>query len=133
MAMVSRAALLVLALVACAWFGLAAQQAHDMSKASALLSGGRPLSEQQARTARSLLSSAGTLNPDLTVEELRGRLAFDQHQNAAAELIFASVARREPMNLAAWTQLAYAAAKARDRRTLIEAASRISALYPKLK
>ena len=81
-----------------------------------------PLSAQQARQARSLLGDAEALNPDLSPEILRGQLAFDQRQYPLAERILTSVTRREPLNLQAWVQLTYAAARAGDRRTLIRAA-----------
>ncbi len=130
---ISRAGLLVLALVAIAWFALAVRQAQDTNGATALLSAPAPLSAQQAQRARSLLSSAGTLNPDLTVDLLRGQLALDQHHSAAAERILESVTRREPLNFLAWTQLAFAAARRGDRRTLVVAARHLSALFPKVK
>jgi predicted Zn-dependent protease len=130
---ISRAGVLALALVAAAWFALAVRQAQDTNRASVLLGAAAPLSAQQAQRARSLLSSAGTLNPDLTVDLLRGQLAFDQHHGAAAERILESVTRREPLNLQAWTQLAFAAARSGDRATLVRAARHVSALFPKVK
>lgn len=133
MAMISRAGLVVLALVACAWFGLGAHQARDTHLASALISAPSPLSPPQERRARLLLGSAGRLNPDLNVAVLSGQLAFDQHDDAAAERIFESVTKREPLNLAAWTGLAFAAARAGDRHTLLRAGRHVAALYPKLK
>lgn len=133
MATIWRAGLLGFAVVACAWFALGVHQARDTNRASALIGGPAPLTVQQAQRAGSLLSSAATLNPDLTPEILRGQLALEQRQSARAVRILSSVTRREPLNLRAWSQLAYAAAEAGDRRTLIRAARHISALYPKLK
>lgn len=129
----ARAALVVGVLVLCAWFVLGVRQAEDTQRAAALIAGGNRLSAEQARLARSLLDSAGTLNPDLTIDLLRGQLAADQQQTAAAERIAASATRREPLNLAAWSQLVYAAARRGDRPTLIRAARHVSELYPKLK
>jgi predicted Zn-dependent protease len=129
----ARAVLVVVALVVCAWFVLGIVQAQDTQRATALIAGGNRLSPAQARHARALLDSAGTLNPDLTIDLLRGQLAADQHQLAAAERIAQSVARREPLSLAAWSQLAYAAARRGDRTRLVVAARHISELYPKLR
>jgi hypothetical protein len=134
MTLVWRGLVLILAVVACAWFALSVVQARDTNRASARVdNGGRPLSPHQARRTLSLLSSAGTLNPDRTVRLLRGQLALDDHRYLAAEEIFGSVARNEPMNLEAWTGLVYAAGAARDRATVILAARHISELYPKLR
>lgn len=118
------------ALVVCAWFVLGVRQARDAAAATALVSAGHRLSPSQAARARSLLDSAGTLNPDLTVDLLRGELASDQHHRRLAERIFAAVARREPLNLQAWSHLAFAAAQVGDRATLVRAARRVSLLYP---
>ena len=128
-----RAGLLGFAVVACAWFALGVHQARDTNRANALIGGPAPLTAQQAQRARSLLSSAATLNPDQTPEILRGQLALQQRQSRRAGRILSSVTRREPLNLHAWSELAYAAARAGDRRPLTRAARHISALYPKLK
>jgi len=133
MATLTRVGALLLALVAIAWFALAVRQAKDTNQATALVSGAAPPSPQQARRVRSLLSSAGALNPDLTVELLRAQLAFDQHHGAAAERLIESVTRREPLNLEAWTQLAFTAARTSDRQALVRAARHVSLLLPKVK
>ncbi len=129
----ARATALVFALLACAWFALSARQALDTSRAGALIGAGKPLSPSQAAHVRRLLDGAGQLNPDRSVELLRGQLASNQRRYRAAEALFASVTRREPMNLEAWSQLVYAAAAAGDRATVVLAARHISELYPKLK
>jgi predicted Zn-dependent protease len=133
MAKISRIGLLVLALAAGAWFALGVRQARDTAQATALVSGSASLSPQQAQRARSLLHSAATLNPDLTLDLLSGQLAFDQRRYRPAERIDEWVTRQEPLNLTAWSQLAFAAARAGDRRTLERAARQVSALYPTLK
>jgi predicted Zn-dependent protease len=133
MAMGSRVGLLVVAVVVAAWFAVGVRQARDTDRATALVAANSPLSPKAARQAQSLLRAAGTLNPDLTIDILRGELAVNQRHDAQAERILESVTGREPLNLAAWTQLAFAAAQVGDRRTLVRAARNISALYPKLK
>jgi predicted Zn-dependent protease len=128
---IARAAAALLALVVCAWFAIGIRQSVDTNRATALVGGGTRLSAPQVRRARSLLSSAASLNPDLTIELLRGQLALDQGRKAAAERAIASVTRREPLNLSAWTQLLYAAGAARDTRTVVLAGRHINLLYPK--
>src|SRR5881227_2797378 len=75
----ARIGMLVLALSVSAWFGLGWYQASKTGQATALVSGRARLTTHQAQRAQSLLSSAGTLNPDRTVRILRGELAADQH------------------------------------------------------
>lgn len=126
---IARVAAVVAALAVCVWFAVGVRQAVNTSRATALVGGGTRLTGPEARRARSLLSAAGTLNPDLGVELLRGQIDFDQHRWVAAERTFESVTRREPLNLQAWTALAYAAAGARDQRTGALAGRHISELY----
>jgi predicted Zn-dependent protease len=130
--MIARGLVLVVAVLAAAWFALGVRQSTDTSEASALITGPSPLSAGQANRARSLLSSASTLNPDKTVAILRGQLAIDQHQNADAVQTLEAVTRDEPDNLSAWIQLAYAAGRAGNRGELTQAGRRISYLFPKL-
>ena len=131
MATIWRAGLLVVALVVCAWFALGARQAVNTNRAAALIGSGS-LPASQARHADSLLSAASTLNPDLTPDILRGQLALQRGEHSTALTDLESVTRREPLNLAAWSALAYAAARAGERGTLILAAHHISMLFPKL-
>jgi hypothetical protein len=105
---VARIAVLVLALLCCAWFVLGARQAHLVDQATAIVGPGHRLSSQQARHAADLLDAAGTLNPDLQVDVLRGELAIDQGHLAEARQILHDVIVREPKNLAAFQQAARA-------------------------
>ena len=131
MSIVDRVAVLVVAVAAAAWFALGIRQSTDTSRASALITGASKLSAKEARRASSLLDSASTLNPDRTIDILRGQLAIDQGHNAAAVAMLESVASAEPQNLSAWVQLAYAAARAGDRATLTRAGHEVSQLFPK--
>jgi predicted Zn-dependent protease len=124
-----RASLLAFALVACAWFGLGTQQARDTQRASAIVNRSTPLGRADVARARSLIRSAGVLNPDLTVDTLRGELALDQNQNRLAAQIIGSVTHREPMNLEAWVLLAQATQQG-DPRTLSLAVRTIGRLDP---
>lgn len=107
---VARVAILLLALLGCAWFALGARQAHLVDQATAIVGSGHRLSPRQARHAADLLHAASTLNPDLQVDVLRGELAIDQGHLAQARAILHSVILREPKNLAAFEQAARASA-----------------------
>ncbi len=120
---------MLLALATCAWFGLAAVQATDTNRATAVLSGG-PVTPRLAAQARSWLATAGTLNPDQTVNILRGELAYAEGHQARSMQILNSVARAEPQNLQAWLALAHRAGH--YPKLFLEALRRISGLLPPL-
>lgn len=102
------------AVAVAAWFGLGWVQARDTQRAATLVSAAN-LSPAQAQAATSLLSSAGTLNPDRAVDLLRAQLASDQHHNRQALAILRSVTRAEPLNFEAWKAFVDAAALAGRR------------------
>ena len=133
MATAARTGLLALAAAACAWFALGWVQVRDTGRATALVNGASPLRAAAVQRTRSLLDTAGTLNPDLMVPMIRAQLALDQGAGARAVAILRSVTGSEPLNFTAWTQLAFAAARAGDRRLLTEAGRHASALLPKLR
>jgi Flp pilus assembly protein TadD len=99
-----------LAVLACAWFTLGAVQAIGVNRATAVLAGGPP-SPRQAAAARSWLATASTLNPDQTVNILRGELAYAQGDVPRAVSILTAVTRAEPQNLDAWLALAHRAGR----------------------
>ncbi|HSO98715.1 MAG TPA: hypothetical protein VLP43_07165 [Solirubrobacteraceae bacterium] len=107
--MIVRFAVMSLAILLCAWFALGATEAHDLSRATAIVGNSGSLSAGQAAQVEALLSSASTLNPDRTVNLLRGMVALDRGQRRRAIRIFEQVTRNEPMNLDAWVHLAHAA------------------------
>lgn len=130
----ARYGLAVLALLVSAWFGLGFYQAQKTGQATALIGGGTThLTPHQVQTARAELSSAGTLNPDRTPDLLRGELAADQHQYAAAIRILQTVTAREPLNLTAWAQLGFAAARGGNRQVLAVAGRNVALLIPPVK
>ena len=88
------------------------------------------IARPQAPRVDSLLRSAKTLNPDLTVNVLQGRLALLQNDKARALRILKDVVRREPMNLLAWVYAAEAAYR-QDEASLRLALSKIAQLDPK--
>lgn len=126
----ARYGLALLALVVAAWFGLSWYQAQQTGKASALVNAGGRLSASQERQTRDALRAAGTLNPDLQVDVLRGQLALDQGRYRTAIRALGSVTAREPLNLTAWAELGIAAAKAGDSHVLAAAGRHIAILIP---
>lgn len=106
MRVAARASIVVLAVIACAWFALGIRAAHDTNRASAIVSGKAPLTAAEAAHARSLLDAAGTLNPDTTVDLLRAKVALARNDEAAGLRTIRSVTNREPQNLEAWVALA---------------------------
>jgi predicted Zn-dependent protease len=126
----ARYGLALLALVVAAWFGVSWYQAQQTGKASALVNAGGRLSAAQVRQARDALRAAGTLNPDLQVDVLRGQLELDQGRYRAAIRVLDSVTAREPLNLTAWAELGVAAAKAGDSHVLAAAGRHIAILIP---
>lgn len=116
------------AVVVAAWFALAARQAHDVTRATAIvqgLTGQRKLTAAQAAEARSLLSEAGILNPDRTIAVLRARVALLRDQRPLAKRILLGVVADEPDNIDAWYGLATSAA---DGATITRGLGRIAEL-----
>jgi Flp pilus assembly protein TadD len=132
MATVIRGSLAILAVAVGAWFVLGWFQARDTQRASTLLAGSS-LSPAQVQQTESLLDSAGRLNPDLTVDILRGKLAADRNENAQAVRILRSVTSREPLNLTAWVQLAFIAERAGDKTIAGAAFAQARELLPPVK
>jgi hypothetical protein len=104
-ALALRITCIVLALVACAWFGVCVRQARDTDRATALLTAAGPV---DAVRVSSLLNAAAPLNPDRQVDLLRAQLALRRDDPGGARRIIQRVVSAEPMNLAAWLLLAKA-------------------------
>ncbi len=104
-----RWAILAAALVVCAWFVLGAVQTHDENAATSLIDD--PSTPTAALTARimRLLDGAGTLNPDRNIDLLRSQAQSRAGRSGAAIRSALAVARAEPLNIDAWTVLAFAA------------------------
>jgi predicted Zn-dependent protease len=126
---VHRVLSLLLALVVCVWFALGIRQARDTSQASSILSNRNGVSAVQAAHAGSLLSAAGTLNPDTQVDLLRGQVALAQNDRPRAVRIVEDVTRREPMNVQAWLLLAEAS---RNVPEIERAVAHVGMLDPRL-
>ncbi len=97
------------AAVLCAWFVLGTVQAHDEDAATALLDqSGSPAPATTARILH-LLDTAGTLNPDRDIALMRSQAQSRAGRNAAAVRTAQAATRAEPLNIDAWTVLAFAA------------------------
>jgi hypothetical protein len=97
------------AAVLCAWFVLGTVQAHDENVATALIDGhGAPSPALTTRILR-LLDIAGTLNPDRDIALLRSQAQTRAGRDAAAVRTARAATRAEPLNIDAWTVLAFAA------------------------
>ena len=120
----------VLALAGCAWFVIGIRQAHDTAAAGAIVSGPLPLTAAQAAHARSLLHTAGQLNPDTQVDLLRAQLDRQRGDGAAARATIRKVLRDEPRNVRAW--FALARSEGSDPRMFLLALGHIRALMPRV-
>lgn len=126
-----RISVLVVAVAACAWFGLGLVQSIDTTRATAIVSSSAPITPQRAAQARSLLDSAGTLNPDKSVEILRGELASELNQPGRAVAVLDSVTASEPQNADAWVTLARVALH-HDTPALERAVGHLAQLDPRI-
>jgi predicted Zn-dependent protease len=124
-----RATLLILAIVACAWYVLGIRQAHDTAAATALLARGTPVTAAEAARADALLHVAAQLNPDQQVVILRAQVAYDRGDRRRAEQLLAPVVRDEPRNAVAWLWVARAAP---DPMTFKRALASIGRLVPQV-
>lgn len=129
---IARISLVALALCACAWFGLGAVQSHATDQATNIVSGSGTLAPAQANRARSLLDTAGTLNPDRSIDVLRARLAAREGRTAEAIAILRRTVAAEPLNLSAWLALAQTAL-GHDPAVVKLTIPHLAALDPKLR
>jgi hypothetical protein len=101
--------LAVSAAALCAWFVLGTVQAHDENVATALIDNTGTPSPALTHRILSLLDTAGTLNPDRDIALLRSQAQTRAGRDAAAVRTARAVTRAEPLNIDAWTVLAFAA------------------------
>lgn len=126
----ARFALLLLAVVACAWFVLSFEQARGTTGAETLIDSSNQLSAAQTHSAASLLSTARALNPDTTVDILRAQLDLDQNRRGQATRILEHVVHSEPQNVAAWAALAATTA---NRQEFDTAVAHVARLDPRIR
>lgn len=122
-------ALGLLAVVVCAWLALGLRQSSALTGAQAELDRpARPSAAQSAAIA-GRLDTAGTLNPDASVDLARAQLALERGDRAGAVSRLRAVVAREPANIAAWGRLAFAI-RAGDPEGFAAVVRRIRALQP---
>jgi predicted Zn-dependent protease len=97
-----------LAVFVCACFAVGIRQAHDVDRATSIMTGANLPTPAQAQRAQSLLNSAAWLYPGTEVDVLKGRLAIEQGKYAQAERIERRVTESEPLNVQGWAWLAHA-------------------------
>lgn len=124
----ARVGVVLVALVACAWFALGALQTRDVDRASAIVTAPGTLGGAAGAHAASLLHDAGVLNPDTQVKLLRAELVDREGHPAAARAIVLGVVAGEPQNIEAWVQLARVSQG--DPQTFRLALTRARALAP---
>lgn len=124
----ARVVALLVALVACAWFALGVRQTRDTQRAAAILARPGTLTTAQAAQVATLLSHAGTLNPDRQVQLLRAELVLREGHPPAARAIVLGVLSSEPQNIDAWAALARSSRG--DPQTFRLALRRARALAP---
>jgi len=130
----ARVALVLAAVVVCAWFVVGIRQARDTTRASAIINANGSIPAARAALASSELKAAGWLNPDREVDILRGQLASYRGDVAGAVSILGQVTRDEPMNLQAWAALAAAALNDnRYRPVFLTAIRTVARLHPGVK
>lgn len=128
--LIGRISLALLAAAACAWFIVGIRQTHALASANALIGGSR-ISAGQAQHARSLLDTAGWLNPDSEVDLLRAKLDVEQECYAAARRVIYAVLRSEPENARAWLALGHASQG--DPKAFFAAVLELRKLVPRVR
>jgi predicted Zn-dependent protease len=126
---IARAATLLLALVVCAWFALGIRQAHETAKATDVIASSSSLTSRQLDEVQSWLDSAGTLNPDHSVDILRAQALIKVGRAGTAERLMEHLTRSEPLNLEAWIWLGGAALG--DPAVALRAIAHIDTLDPR--
>jgi hypothetical protein len=105
---VSRALLAVAGLVACAFLALGVRQQTSLSGAHRIAFNLGPPHPGDRRHVDLLLGRAGTLNPDAAVDLTRAQWRLRAGDRSGAIALATAVARREPRNIDAWTELLFA-------------------------
>ncbi|HET9101950.1 MAG TPA: tetratricopeptide repeat protein [Solirubrobacteraceae bacterium] len=106
---VLRGALLLAAVIACAWFALGAVQTSDQNRATDLIDSLHAPSRAQTTEILGLLDTAGTLNPDRNIDLLRAQALIRSGHADAGLAVARRVVAAEPDNIDAWTVLGFAA------------------------
>ena len=120
----------MVAIVAVAWFAIAARQAHDTARATAIVSSS-VVTPAEGREASRLLDAAAFLNPDREVDVLRARVDLARGDESGARAILNRVVSQESSYLEAWIWLARASVG--NLRDFYAAAYRIQQLMPPIR
>ncbi len=102
-----RLAILLIAVVACAWYILQIRELSERDRITAFVNQHTKISEAQAKAADATLDDAQFLNPDQAVSSLRSVVATRVGDRSRALAIAEAIARREPLNYGTWEFVAY--------------------------
>ena len=105
----SRALLAAAGVIACAFLALGVRQETSLSGAHRIAFNLGPPHPGDRQRVTALLGHAGTLNPSATVDLTRAQWRLRAGDRSGAIALAAAVARREPRNIDAWTELVFAA------------------------
>ena len=97
-----RAGLVVLAVLAAAWFVIGARQAHELDGASNLIDHQAGNSTQASDRTLALLRAADFLHPGDQTDLLRARLALERREYPRAKRLIEQATRSQPDDLNAW-------------------------------
>jgi len=124
-----RLAILLVAVVACAWYILQIRELNERERVTAFVDQHTRITEAQAKAADATLANAQFLNPDQLVRSLRAVVATKAGDRSRAIAIAEAIVRREPLNYGTWEFVAYLFAGT-DSRTLRVAQAHIRMLVP---
>ncbi len=130
--MIVRAALAAVALAAAVWLGVELRSSNAQDEMIGLAFQRATPAKADLAQAERLAPRAGTLNPDVRVDESIGVLQLRTGDRKAAVATFLRLTSREPSNAELWAALAQAA-QGYDDRLATRARSRARALAPPVK
>ncbi len=97
-----RGGLVMLAILAVAWFFIGARQAHELDGATNLIADHAGNTTPASDRTLSLLRSADFLEPGDEVDLLRAQLALERRKYSKASRLIGQATRSEPDDLNAW-------------------------------
>ena len=127
-----RVAVAVIALAAAVWLGVELRSSSAQDDMIGLAFQRGTPSKADLAEAERLRPRAGTLNPDVRVDEALGVLQLRTGNRTAAIAIFRRLTKREPRNAELWAALAQAA-QGYDDALATRARERAQALAPPVK
>lgn len=106
---VLRGALVLGAVIVCAWFALGAVQTRNENRATDLIDSFQTPTPALTAHILGLLDTAATLNPDRNVDLLRAQALTRSGHPDAGLRVAERVVAAEPLNIDAWTVYGFAA------------------------